>query len=283
MSMCGATELRDTHILVPNQYTVYHWLSDHGISWRVYAAGLPFFALMPRMAPLVLSSHFRRLSELPGDIAAATDPADWPQVIFIEPDYYDCPVHLHPPCDNHPPLGIAAGEAFVADVYRVLASDPKWARTVFVLTYDEHGGFWDHVPPLPIHYKNPNGVSFETTGPRIPAIVCGPYAPKRGVSHLPLDNTSILQLIAERFGALGEVYSPEVHARASQGIASVSAVLDVSADNTAVPQLGLIKAPAAPTTIIPSNVRQGFVQAARDLKAQHKLEVLSKYPEITEL
>ena len=280
MSMCGATELRDTKILVPDQPTVYDWLSDHGISWRVYAAGLPFFALMPRMATRVLSGHFRRISELASDLAQATSFSDWPEVVFIEPDYYDSPVHFQPPCDNHPPLGMAPGEKFLAGVYAQLAHDPKWQRSVFVVSYDEHGGFFDHVPPLPIHYRNPNGVAFDTTGPRTPTLVCGPFAPRRSVSHLPLDNTSILQLIAERFGAPGEVYSPEVSARANQGIASVSQVLDVNAANTQVCTFAAIAAPPAPDVLVPSTLRRGFVQAASGLKAQHKLEVLAKYPEL---
>src|SRR5229473_3451618 len=60
---------------------------------------------MPRLSPLLLTSHFRRLGDLLNDLANQ-HPDDWPQVIFIEPDYYDCPVHLHEPCDNHPPLAI---------------------------------------------------------------------------------------------------------------------------------------------------------------------------------
>ena len=173
MSMCGFTNHRDTGILLPDQTTVYDWLLDRGVKWRVYAAGLPFFALMPRLSRPLLTSHFRRLGDLPNDLADE-HPDDWPQVIFIEPDYYDCPVHLHDPCDNHPPLAIAPGEVFLAQVYQWFSNDTKrWARTVFIVTYDEHGGFFDHVPPLPVKYRNPNGVAFDTTGPRIPAIVVG--------------------------------------------------------------------------------------------------------------
>lgn len=283
MSMCGATAARDTGILLPDQYTVYDWLTDHHVSWRVYAAGLPFFALMPRMATTVLSGHFRRLMELQDDLASAKQADAWPQVVFIEPDYYDCPVHFHPPCDNHPPLGMAPGEAFVASVYNMLANDPKWARTVFIVSYDEHGGFWDHVAPLPVQYRNPNGVAFNTTGPRTPTIVGGPYAPKRGVCKLQLDNTSILQLFAERFGELGEQYSPEVHARADQGIHSLSEMLDANAANTAVCAFDAADEHPVPTTVIPSKMREGFRQAALDLRSQHRLEALEKYPELAQL
>ena len=280
MSMCGATALRDTHTLLPEQKTVYDWLSDHHVRWRVYAAGLPFFALMPRVSEFVLTGHFRRLGDLARDLATES-PDEWPQVIFIEPDYYDCPVHFRPPCDNHPPLGMAAGEAFVADVYRTLAASPKWLRSVFVLTYDEHGGFFDHVAPLPVSYRNPNGVAFETTGPRTPTIVAGPYAP-RGVSHAHLDNTSILQLIAERFGAGGETYSKEVLGRQQQGIASASSILDAAANNAV---RCTFAAPAAapvslPTAVVGSNLRTAFDGAMRELVLRHQTEAVTKFPEL---
>jgi phospholipase C len=168
--MCGFTNHRDTGILLPDQPIVYDWLLDRGVKWRVYAAGLPFFALMPRLSTLLLTSHFRRLEELPKDLVNER-PDDRPQVIFIEPDYSDCPVHFQSPCDNHPPLAMAPGEVFLAQVYKWLSSDAKqWARTVFIVTYDEHGGFFDHVPPLEVKYRNPNGVAFDTTGPRVPVL-----------------------------------------------------------------------------------------------------------------
>jgi phospholipase C len=277
MSMCGATGLRETNILLPDQPTVYDWLLDHGIRWRVYAAGLPFFALMPRMAPLILTGHFRHLSDLEHDVLNES-PDDWPQVIFIEPDYYDCPVHFQPSCDNHAPLAMAPGETFVAEAYRWLtASKQKWERSVFAFTYDEHGGFFDHVPPLPIRYSHPNGVAFQTTGPRIPAIVAGPYAPARGVCHLPLDNTSILQLIAERFGEPGESYSPEVLGRANQGIASMSGVLDASAANTRVCTFRQAAA-STPAGVANSSIRRGFDTSIKALVDRHRTEALTKYP-----
>jgi phospholipase C len=280
MSMCGATPLADTGTVLPDQPTVYDWLLDHGIRWRVYAAGLPFFALMPATAPLMLTGHFRRLSALDEDVKTE-GAGDWPQVIFIEPDYYDCPVHFHPPCDNHAPLAMAPGEAFLAGVYRSLQSNPaKWARTVFILTYDEHGGLFDHVPPLSVSYRNPNGVSFDTTGPRTPTIVAGPFAPKRGVSKLALDNTSILQLIAERFGAIDEAYSHEVLGRAQQGIKSVSAVLDAAAGNTGICPLGTGASTGDVTTVVGSPLRTSFDSAIRSLVDRHQTEALTKYPEL---
>jgi phospholipase C len=288
MSMCGATGIAETHIVVPDQPTVYDWLIDHGVRWRVYHAGLPFFALMPRLAPLVLTSHFRSLDDLPGDWAADA-PSDRPQVIFIEPDYYDAPVHFHPPCDNHPPLAMAPGEAFVAKVYGWISSDPeRWARTLFIVTYDEHGGCWDHVPPPRIAYSNPaSNIRFDTTGPRTPTIVAGPFAPAGKVARNAkgdkplLDNTSILQLLAERFGTPSTSFSPDVLARRLQGVESVSALLDPAGANTAVCQFRpAAQIPTPPPSPTPALLTQAFTGAIQQLVTRHGPEALAKFPQL---
>jgi hypothetical protein len=111
-------------------------------------------------------------------------------------------------------------------------------------------------------------------------IVGGPYAPVRGVSHAKLDNPSILQLIAERFGAPGEIYSSEVQGRRQQGIESVAAVLDVSAANSAVCTLGSVANPGPPDTVNNSQLRQGFSGAIRNIVHAHQAEAMAKYPEL---
>lgn len=282
MSMCGYTDIRDTGTLVPDHATVYEWLLNHGVSWRVYYAGIPFFTLMPKVVPLILTSHFRPLDDLSKDLAKDS-PSDWPQVIFIEPDYYDSPIHMRGACDNHAPLSMAPGERFLAEVYQTLSRNRKrWARTVLIITYDEHGGCFDHVPPLPVKYRNPNGVVFNTTGPRVPAIVVGPFAPS-GVSHTPLDNTSILQLLAERFGKLGETYSSEVSGRMAQNIGSVSAVLSHTADNakpSRLPRRSPIVTGAAPPPLATNKLHQAFERATNDLATRHKMEAFMKFPQL---
>lgn len=282
MSMCGFTNHADTGVLLPDQAIVYDWLSQHGARWRVYSAGLPFFTLMPRLAPLLLTSHFRDLDDLARDIQNDA-PHEWPQVIFVEPDYHDCPVHRRPPCDNHAPLPMRPGEAFLAEVYAALTSNPqRWARTVLIVTYDEHGGFFDHVAPLPVKYRNPNGVSFDSTGPRVPTIVAGPFAP-RGVSHATLDNTSILQLLAERFGRANEVYSSEVLGRMKQGIASVSSVLSAAGDNGAALLLPDVASPPTAPAVVRSRLTDAFSERGKALVGAHGAEALKKYPELGEI
>src|SRR5882672_2713432 len=156
MAMAGATA-RDTNapLLLTDQRLVYDWLSEHGVSWRVYHAGpLPFFSLMPRwqgaiaegLALDLLGIHtsFRRFKHFDRDF---TYEPTLPSVIFIEPEYTDGP-HWNAN-DDHPPTSIGAGQAFVYSIYRTLLRRPdRWSKTILIITYDEHGGFFDHVEPL---------------------------------------------------------------------------------------------------------------------------------------
>lgn len=281
MSMCGTTSIDETNVVVPDTQTVYDWCRARDIPFRVYAAGLPFFTLMPRMHRYLYTDEFRRFDRLANDVVGQSD-ADWPNVIFIEPDYTDSPVHFRSPCCNHPPTAMAPGEVFLAETYAALTSNPeRWARTIFIVTYDEHGGFWDHVPPAPITFRN-GTINFSSTGPRLPAIVCGPFA-QRGAARTLLDNTSILQLIAERFGIGGETYSSEVAERAQQGVQSVSAILSATANNTQIlspPSVATSQSQA--TAHARSAIYDGFVAGGRDLVANDP-SILDKYPELADL
>ena len=157
--------------VIPYRDLVLDWLTRKGVRWRVYHSGLSFFLLFG-LLDLALSDNFRSIRQLPGDLATeSVDTA--PQVIFIEPEYNDSPVHFgNIPNDNHPPLAIGPGEHFLRDVYVTLATSPYWPNMMLVATYDEHGGFFDHVPPLPINSGVPAGalysVPFTTTGVRVP-------------------------------------------------------------------------------------------------------------------
>lgn len=289
MAISGYTE-RDNTIsgLLPNQETLFDWLSAHGVPWRVYSAGLPFFALMPKLWPELLTDRFRRLSALSFDFLHEAD-ATRPKVIIIEPDYDDSPVHLSGHAsDNHPPLPMAFGEAFVRQVYEALTSNPgRWQKTVMILTYDEHGGFFDHVAPVPVPCPSPPGVhypAFETTGVRVPAIVVSPLVKPGSAKHATLDHTSILALLAERFGPPGQPYSAAVNARTTAGIASVSAVLDSGPPRSDIPRISarpIAAAAALRTWADPVNaMSNSFATAMEQFAQAHGQAALQKYPEM---
>jgi phospholipase C len=227
---------------LPDQPLVYDWLRARGIPWCVYQAGdfFPFFSLMKKWLPEIILSltlphddaggSFRRYSRFA---------ADWqsnrilPKVIFVEPEYTDGP-HVVPN-DDHSPTGMAAGQSFIADIYRTLVSNAaRWKNTLLIVTYDEHGGFFDHVEPLAVPCQG-NGYAFETTGLRVPAFLVSPYATPGGVFSGKLDHTSILQLLADKLDPSGS-YSPAVSARNAQ-LDRLSGALSDVATNAAPPAL----------------------------------------------
>ena len=106
-----------------------------------------------------------------------------------------------------------------------------------ILTYDEHGGFFDHVPPLPIPYSPPNKeyIPFESTGVRVPSIVISPFVAPRRIYKGNLDHTSILQFIAERFAPEDNGYSEAVNKRRDHGINSVLQILNLDIPRTDIP------------------------------------------------
>jgi phospholipase C len=231
MAMSGESSIVDNApVTLPDQDLVYDWLTAHGVSWCTYQWGdfFPFFSLMPHWLPEIVTSltlsdfggpgRFRRYSRFNQEW---TTNARMPSVIFLEPEYTDGP-HANPN-DDHPPTGAAKGQEFLADIYTTLISNKaRWQKTMMIVTYDEHGGFFDHVapPPIPIDVAN---FHFTTAGVRVPAFVVSPQVAPGTVFSENLDHTSMLQLLADRFNPNGD-YSAAVGARQPQ-LGSLAKVL----------------------------------------------------------
>jgi phospholipase C len=155
-------------------------------------------------------------------------------VIYCEPFYNDFATVFgkHGTC-NHAPLPVCFGEGLLKRIYEALTSNPaKWARTVLISCYDEHGGFFDHVPPPPLSHPPPddavweNRTPFATLGVRIPALVISPWVERGSVYKGLLDHTSILQLMVDRFGEPGDLSTfGQAGARRAAGIQSLADVL----------------------------------------------------------
>jgi phospholipase C len=235
MAMSGFTTIDVNQVPLPNQELVYDWLTQRGIRWRVYHEGLPFFAMMPRWIPDILTeTHFRPLERLYDDVQNEP-PDELPQVIFVEPAYTDAP-HVGPSRDDHAPSAVKGGQEFLLEVYRSMMRVPDvWKGTVMVVTYDEHGGFFDHVSPPALRTEPPPGTSykrsFDTLGVRVPGFVISPFVQPGTVFNQVLDHTSVLKLIAQRFAKDGS-YSALVDARA---VGSVLDVLNACATNRPAP------------------------------------------------
>jgi len=190
----------DPSTLVPNQDlpTIGDRLSGKNISWAWYSGGWDD-ALAGRPDPLFQFHHqpFIYFSTYADGTAAkkehlkdekdfldAVSKGTMPAVSFIKP--------LGP--DNEHPgyAALARGQQHVADLVRRIRASGAWNDTVIVITYDEHGGRWDHVAPPVVDRWGP--------GSRVPAIIVSPLARKGYVDHTQYDTTSILKLIEETFG-----------------------------------------------------------------------------------
>jgi phospholipase C len=112
-----------------------------------------------------------------------------PNIAIIDPDFEAN--------DGHPPHNLALCEAFVGSVYRALAESPQWSRSLLMIVFDEHGGFYDHVPP-PLT-EDPNA-DFRQLGFRVPAIAVGPTVRRGAVVSTPFEHVSIAATLKSRFG-----------------------------------------------------------------------------------
>lgn len=115
-------------------------------------------------------------------------------VSWIDPNFIDLSVFDPNSNDDHPPADVRAGQSLVLELYEALARSPGWKDTVLVIVYDEHGGFYDHVPPPAVDV----GSKYPTLGPRVPALVVGPRVRKH-VSHQVFEHTSLIATILRRF------------------------------------------------------------------------------------
>jgi phospholipase C len=117
-------------------------------------------------------------------------------VSWIDPNFIDLSVLDPSSNDDHPPSDVWAGQALVLEIYEALASSPNWEDTVFVIVYDEHGGFYDHVVPPKVEDRSGYG----TLGVRVPALMIGPRV-RKFVCHETLEHTSLIATILKRFAA----------------------------------------------------------------------------------
>jgi phospholipase C len=167
----------------PHWPTIYDRLTAAGVSWGYYYYDLPFLALMG-----VDPSKFYTFDQF---LCVDAPMGKLPQVTFVDPGFaYN---------DDHPPHHPLLGQEFIGAVYTALAKSKQWDNSLMVVTYDEHGGFFDHVPP-PTAPDERAADGFNQLGFRVPTIILGPYAKKNYVSSVVHDHTSVLKHIENMFG-----------------------------------------------------------------------------------
>jgi phospholipase C len=224
MAWTGTSLIEENGLFPPRDLLVLDWMEKNDVRYRVYTSGLSFFILLK--APQVFGPNFRNIDRLAAAVANER-PGDFPQVIIIEPSYGDTArITGAIANDYHAPAAAGPGEVFLRRVYDALTRNAeRWTKTVLIVTFDEHRGFYDHVPPPAVTFKPPRKAhyaAFESLGVRVPGFVVSPFVSAKRVCSTVLDHTSILQFLAEKFTP-GKAYSAAVEERKQQGVGSVSA------------------------------------------------------------
>jgi phospholipase C len=193
--------------------TIYHALSAAGKDWRIYHDGMPQTAGIDSLRFAYIdpfTRHFREMKYFAQDVKDGI----LPEYTFIEPNY-DVGGNYVDGNSMHPLNDIRKGDLLVKTVYETLRNSDYWQDTMLIITFDEHGGFFDHIPPpaaVPTGddsaYANPkNDFNFDLHGVRVPGIVISAYT-QRGtiIGNDPqdgatiFDHTSILATVEARFG-----------------------------------------------------------------------------------
>jgi phospholipase C len=212
-----------------NTPSVFGKLADAGQTWKIYGySGIPLTAgdfpdtVHPGTNGDVVSGFARFQTDAAnGQLAAFS---------YIEPEWATYPRTKDPPAvvhaddehnfhvenDQHPVSNLAVGEKLLYDIYEALRTGPAWEKTLFIITYDEHGGNYDHVPPPtgaipPDNFVGRSGFDFTRFGVRVSAVIVSPLIPEGTILRAPtdgppFDHTSIIATFRARFGiaALGK-------------------------------------------------------------------------------
>ena len=179
----------------PPNGTIFDRLNACGISWKDYFVDTPTSA---GLFPTVGESNPEKcapVSEFFADCAAGS----LPSVSYVDPDGWQA--------SEENPQDIDTGEYFSYRVISAVLGSPAWSKTMLLLTWDEHGGYYDHVPParmVPPDGLKPDtsesfGDHFNWSGFRVPAIVVSPWSRRNYVSHVVHDHTSFLKLIETKW------------------------------------------------------------------------------------
>jgi phospholipase C len=189
--------------------TIYENLMDAGKTWAAYYSDYLDLNSFTRLNHL-RDTVFRYEDRFAADAAAGR----LPSYTFIAPRFEAGPGA--PVTSMQAPADIRPGDALVADVYEAIRSNAgAWNKTLLVVVFDEHGGFFDHVPPPSENIPNPDGLespppgdhahfsprfAFDRLGVRVPAILVSPWLPKGRIDSTRYQHTSILATLKALYG-----------------------------------------------------------------------------------
>jgi phospholipase C len=235
----------NTPFVVGGPATVWERLKAQGLAGKNYGNGVAFYTGGFLGKALAGNSPVARFDDFLKDAKAGT----LPPFAMIDPDYLSA--------DDHPAHDIRLGQAFLSTIFQALAQSPQWSRSLLVITYDEHGGFFDHVAPPRTEDPDPD---FRQLGFRVPAIVAGPTVRQGFLNSVQLEHCSVAATLRTR-----------------NGIASLGPRMDAAADLSSCIDPWRVGKPAPPPMDLPKvTVNIGMLlQSGMGVSSQPELERLA--------
>jgi phospholipase C len=182
--------------------TIFDALQEKGLTRRLY--GGDDFPMVSALKGIHLDD-IRHYSQFAGDLRQATYPFSY---VFIEPSY-DVANDYRNGTSQHPLADVNRGEALIKATYEAIRGSAFWESSLLIITWDEHGGFYDHaIPPdavapgdtEPDSSHNKNSFTFEKYGPRVPALVISPLISRNLIDHRLYDHASVPATLEALFG-----------------------------------------------------------------------------------
>jgi phospholipase C len=251
----GETDIPETALegILGDRLTMFHLLDEHEVSWRWYSSDPSLLrAFSPRYRfnnDLDRFAYFRhRTRRQQRNFLADAAAGDLPEFSWVDPNFFRLPLGIDGPLepdDDHPPHDVMKGQRFVNTVYSALRRNEKaWEKTLLLITYDEHGGFYDHVlPPAP-------------RGPRVPAFAVSPWLEPGRPCHTQLEHTSIIKTALRRFLGKG---AEEAAERLGPRVYYANDLWDmIAAERTDAPEPGdLGEATVTDDDLVPEDLKGG--------------------------
>lgn len=178
------------------ELAIFDRLTEKGLTSAYYSPGEP-------MTGLFQSKRYDALTHPYEDFLKDAKEGKLPNVSFVDPDYTAEAELKGTSNDFHAYGDVRAGDAFLAEVHNAIRDSPQWDRTVMVINFDEHGGFFDHIVPPPVEddtVVDGPVPDLKNLGFRVPAIAVSPFAPKKIETDGPYEHCSVLKMIEWRWG-----------------------------------------------------------------------------------
>jgi phospholipase C len=191
--------------------TIFDRLDDACIEWRVFAGDS--FPVTLALSGMTINEIEGRIHDFDDFHDAVNDPDFSTAYVFIEPNYgNDLPPSAEDfTCGNsqHPLDDVTRGERLIKTVYETIRNSPHWNSSLLLVVYDEHGGFFDHVPPPPAvapgdpisdEDNDHHDFTFTQLGVRVPAVIASPLIPRGMIDGTRYDHSSLLATVEQLFG-----------------------------------------------------------------------------------